>query len=505
MPPRRRQETGSRRPERATHSHVARRRDAGSEGQDSGPILFFAVRRSSTAPHSRANYPARSHFRVFARSRGPNSRRAQISAFSQARRHSGGRLRDEYEYVTTPLVQHISIPINLKPQQCALGGCVFGWRPDWLSDPESVVTNPSPEQQVSFTARILQDDTGGLFAVGNPADVPVDLRPSMSQTVAALFARTDISWLTPIEPGARGRQGGVALQAVAMPAQWRQAARPVAIIAANGGINTFEANSPGPTPGPQMAIGPQIATLAASVTSASTPVRYIPGDRDDARALFSGHERAVYLVGGHRLDGPATGEVWRYQVVGDEWTHLFLPVTGVAQPQPGNVRALAYDDLGKRIALIDDVIPPATAPRPRDVRNRDHEERDDDADERDARGPQSRLLVLDLAANRIRRIMLFPRTAAFAKIGLVAQDDGSFILVTQRTNQPNRWDAFRFRIRDDQHVLWTGAAHGEGSVLDDPFRTTSGIILPILTGGHQELVTLLPSKFDNDDHGVNEL
>jgi hypothetical protein len=71
------------------------------------------------------------------------------------------------------------------------------------------------------------------------------------------------------------------------------------------------------------------------------------------RATFSGAEQAVYMVGGHRLSGQTTGEVWRYDMHSDEWTHLFLAER--TEQVPNDVRAIAYDETTRKLVVIDEV------------------------------------------------------------------------------------------------------------------------------------------------------
>src|SRR5207248_1905883 len=135
-----------------------------------------------------------------------------------------------------------------------------------------------------------------------------------------------------------------------------------------------------------------------------------PGDRDNARAVFSGTQGAVYLVGGHDLGGVNTGEVWRYDLASDEWIPLALNTAD--HPRPRDIRAITYDDRRQQVLVIDEGSPvrPGNGTPPNDPN-----------------ATAARLLKIDAQTGIATVSVTIPRAGKFTKIGLATQEDGSFI------------------------------------------------------------------------------
>jgi hypothetical protein len=298
----------------------------------------------------------------------------------------------------------------------------------------------------------------------------VDVTSALSSGTKALLALGNIAWLPPQESGSRLREaGGRALAMAAMPSPWRQAfGQPVGLTVVNGQVMTM-------------------AEAAAGGGKAQLPpdpppppgAPFVPGDRDGARAFFSGTEGAVYLLGGQRPDGGSTRQVWKYEMAEQTWTEVFLANT-VGAVYPETVDALAYDDRARRAVVIDEP-PTSTSNHPRP-------------------SPDTlRLLVLDTHVGQTQVVGSFHRTGRFDRISLAGQSDGSFVLVGQVAGT-SAWLAYRFEIdASATGVNWTGLATGLGDLLDDPIRTTPGVYLPVFRDGQQQMVLLTSSSFDGFD------
>ena len=244
---------------------------------------------------------------------------------------TGGNLRNDYEYV-----EGVSRPpslVTVAPGAInhAIGciACAAVWRPDWLFDPSNYEVAPALLRQVPFIGSILPEVAGPAFAVVRNVGYPIyDVTASLSAGVQSLLKTSAVRFLTPQEPGARGFQSTSAIQFAVLPTQWRQSAvRPVAVLSNAGQLQTVQEVTEGPEPPPP-----------GSISRVQTGLQYVPSDRVQASAILSGTQRAVYLIGGHRPTGESTGEIWRYDIARDLWTHPFPPQLGASQ-RPGDVRA----------------------------------------------------------------------------------------------------------------------------------------------------------------------
>jgi len=383
------------------------------------------------------------------------------ATFTSARdQGTGGNLRSNYEYfgVNPAFV----LPPRIAIIDCGRFGCAPIWRWDWLVDPIPFRVNPGPLRQAQFLGRILPAAGGGFGILGNPTDPTYDVTASLSAGVRAILGSSGLAFLSPAEPGSSGIQSGLSVAFAAVPTQWRQSAlRPLVALSSGGFLQTaFETE----------------VRAAAPLSLA----RFVPGDRDSARAILSGTARSVYLVGGHPLSGELPGEVWQYDIFSDTWTHLFLPKDG--EPRPGDVEAIALDEGAQRILVLDT------------------------AHGRDGR-PATRLLQLDLRSQSTRILTTVPGVDNTLTSALVAVGDGSFFLVQQRAGSAD-WKAQRFDLAPTAGVECKGHTHGQGVLASDPILTTNGVFLPLLgddTAGisaperQDQFFPLSLSKLDPDD------
>jgi len=110
------------------------------------------------------------------------------------------------------------------------------------------------------------------------------------------------------------------------------------------------------------------------------------------------------------------------------------------------------------------------------------------------------LLVYDISRETVRTAGTFERSKPEARLGMVAQEDGTYVLVRQRPNG-NEWRACRFSFNKHGSVEFSGKVTGHGTVLDDPLLTNRGLAVPVLEKGVQDFILLPPGAFKHDnDH-----
>ena len=105
----------------------------------------------------------------------------------------------------------------------------------------------------------------------------------------------------------------------------------------------------------------------------------------------------------------------------------------------------------------------------------------------------ARLVVFDTHLGSSAVALSLPVTGLFSKIGMAARDDGSFVIVGAIADR-KEWVAFQFRL-DGDHPVWNGAAFGTGFMLNDPFFSDAGLLLPVQRGASVEFVELGPKAF----------
>lgn len=158
--------------------------------------------------------------------------------------------------------------------------------------------------------------------------------------------------------------------------------------------------------------------------------------------------------------------MWRYDVDPRTWTRLY------AGPMEfGQVLAVTYDDLSGVLTVLDHVenkFKPLTA--------------------------RARLLTIDVRSGAATVIHNVAHGATYGRVALVQQDGGSRVLLVQRS-AATTWSACRFEPSPSGAVKWTGIASGQGSLLDGAFATPGEILVPVLSGTQQSIVSLRASSF----------
>lgn len=363
-----------------------------------------------------------------------------------------GRLRDNFAYLRTPLRVFIE-PLTVIPGPKATpdpGGLPI-LRPDWWRD---ILVDPydDPIPFLRTPARIEPQADGTFAALGGDRAPALNVTAALSPAIKTLISSGTMTFLGPIEAGYRGdRSAGT--QFVIMPRVWRQSAeRPLLAVTSKDGLRLLSEQLPPPQ---------QLKT--ASVSATATEPRFVPGDRDGARSLYSAVENSVFLVGGQHPDAPR-GEVWRYSLTTDKWSHLFLEKqVAPAEPrvivEPNAILALTYDATRGKLIVIDEV---ETGKK--------------------FKLRFARVLVYDTRAGTARVALTLPRVGAFTRLGLAARGEGRFVLVGQ-LGASSLWKAFSFEVDAASVLRWTGFGAGTGRILDDPFATDSDVLMPVERSG----------------------
>lgn len=268
---------------------------------------------------------------------------------------SSGRLRDNYEYVTTPLASYAELGDPGVPGACF--DCGFPWRSDlWLhfGDPPDPWVTTSPLTDLRDFALIVPASGGSHLTAVRGAGTPlVDVTPAVSPVAQTLLTDGSRRWITPAEPGVRA--GGSSLMAVAMPETWTQDSMPVQVVRTATGLEVADEASRG----------------SAALTELDLGARMIPGNRTGAKAILSSTTNQLLLIGGRQGvqgGGPTTGAVWSYDLGSHLWTHLMTDAQSsdgiestvelpgsVPRIVPQDVVAAAFSDLRNELLIVDEV------------------------------------------------------------------------------------------------------------------------------------------------------
>jgi hypothetical protein len=272
------------------------------------------------------------------------------------------------------------------------------------------------------------------------------MRAHVSLGVAALIADDSALWLTPVEASYRVRRamnrGGV--QAVGFPRDFRAASEITTVFGTPSGLSG----------------GARTGAGAAVSLPSSGPV---PRDRDDHRALFSGVEETVYMVGGRALDGSATETIWRYTLADRTW-QIVAPNAPLAPS--ANVIAVAYHEPSAELYVLDRVPGPGPLER-------------------------ARLAAYDVRAGSARELATWPYLGLAEELWLTATDDGALLLTAGKKQTYTVW-----RLRPTASgVDFDGVFTAPGHVAGQPVMDEHDPLLAVVRKGKLDYVSLAPSLF----------
>jgi hypothetical protein len=107
-----------------------------------------------------------------------------------------------------------------------------------------------------------------------------------------------------------------------------------------------------------------------------------------------------------------------------------------------------------------------------------------------------RLVLLDMVKQTAVTVAALPLADTTSTFGMVALDDGTFILVKQPAGIPI-WMARRFTINQQHAMSCLGFVLGVGTVVGSPIHTTNGVFLPIANNGAQDFAMVAPGTVNN--------
>jgi Ca2+-binding RTX toxin-like protein len=370
-----------------------------------------------------------------------------------------GQLRDNYVPVATPSVsfdlRDVPRVVPATPTNCAFNPeCWEVISTDWLK----------PFIRPGFGINVLRtlprpfivypncDATGALCGIRRSVDPHIDLELALTSQARFLLGNSSRFLVTPVEPLASDPSLAAGVVAVSVPRSWQQLYSDIEGI----GIGS----------GGQLDAIQVFQTATDSVPENVTPFGgegYVPSDREGARWLYSKAEQALYMIGGAKGGAP-TSEIWRLDLAGAAWKHLFKedvnPQVGV-----GNIDAAAYDSSAGKLVVIDEW-PGSTR-------------------------PSARVIAFDTASDR-STVAAVLDLSSFTKVGLTATGGGTYVLVGAKQTG---WTAYRFQISAQNKITWLGKKSGQGLVVADPLPWQEGPGLFFQNGSDFDTVDLPPAAF----------
>lgn len=365
---------------------------------------------------------------------------------SASPRDASAALRDVFQTISAPAIKvYIPKPDAILPNQCGAVPCL-----EWYS-PKLYLLDPSLEHfSEGFTSPVLLAKAGGsIAALLQPAGA-YDIASAISPGVAALIGDTPQMWLTPSEPAHRVRRtaqrGGV--QAVAFPRD----------LTATSSIDVVQGTPAGLTGGRRTDV------IGANVAE---PAALRPRDRTDVRAVLSGVEEAVYMVGGRAASGNASQALWRYTLADQAWR---IVAEHAAVLPSSQVLAVTYDQPNGKLYVLDldDEVQPKGKLR------------------------LARLTSYDVRAGTAQQLATWPYLALFDQLWLSATDDGSLLLIAAKQQVHSVW-----RLRPTPGGLaYTGLHFGLGRLLGQPVMGEHDPVIAVRKAtGVLEYRTLTPNLF----------
>ncbi len=361
-------------------------------------------------------------------------------------RDASAALRDVFQTISAPAIKvYIPKPDTFLPSQCEGIPCL-----EWYN-PKLYLLDPALEHfSEGFTSPVLLAKAGGsIAALLQPAGA-YDITSAISPGVAALIGDTPQMWLTPSEPAYRVRRtaqrGGV--QAVAFPRD----------LSATSSIDVVRGTPAGLTG------GRRTDAIEASVAEPAAPR---PRDRTDVRAVLSGVEEAVYMVGGRAASGNASQAIWRYTLADQAWRIVAEHAAVVPSSQ---VLAVTYDQPGGKLYVLDL----------------------DDEVQPEGKLRLARLTSYDVRAGTAQQLATWPYLGLFDQLWLSATDDGGLLLLAAKQQFYSVW-----RLQPKPAGLaYTGLHLGLGRLLGQPVMGERDPVIAVRkAAGKLDYRTLTPSLF----------
>ncbi len=393
---------------------------------------------------------------------------------------SPGKLLNHFELIETPLqLTMIVVPTVPLPKVPCPGDCFPVFRgdlgrreifvPPYAELPLAPLTNGPAVLALDSAKRVLAHRFFDRRVV--------DVGAGVSTGVVDALGSDSLYFLSPVEPAYRIKNAAV--QFVTMPRDWSATSSLGAGIASSRGL-FLQGEQP----------HPQSLALACS---GSTPCA-----RTGARGLYSANWQRVFLAGGRAMDVP-TAEIWEYLFEQSSWSRLLFEHKQThkagertVDPAPGDVRALAFDDVLGRLIVLDEIDEVRKEPKPNVTKVGSPASPDDKKTEM---FKVRRIVVVDMHSRDATVVFWQELRNKNERADLVAMDDGGFALTLQRADGASWW-AHRFFIEDGL-AKFAGVAHGEGRVVQPPLRVAEGILMLVSRSGVEHLLSLDAGAFDS--------
>ena len=346
-------------------------------------------------------------------------------------RDASAALRDVFQIVDAPAIKtYVPMPETILPSKCTIIPCL-----DWYN-PKLYLFDPALQNfSEAFATPVLLTKVGSsVAALVQPAGAH-DVTSAVSPGVAALIGDTTRMWLTPSEPAYRVRRtphrGGV--QAVAFPRD----------LSSTSTVDVVLGTAAGLAGGRR--IDDVIETSAVGAGGAS------PRARADVRAVLSGVEEAVYMVGGRSASGNASQAIWRYTIADRAWRIVAEHAAVVPSSQ---VLAVAYDQPSGKLYVLDL----------------------DDEIHLGGKLRRARLTSYDVRAGTAKQLATWPHAGIYDQLWLSTTDDGSLLLSGAKKQTYSVW-----RLQPKPAgIKYTGIHVGLGTLLGQP---TMGEHDPVIAVG----------------------
>ncbi|MCA9593350.1 MAG: trypsin-like serine protease [Myxococcales bacterium] len=366
------------------------------------------------------------------------------NVFFVSPRDASAKLRDVFQLVHVPgylAVTYDGIPAVAS---CINAGCLPWFDAGlYLKDPDFF------DFGTVFATPVVLTRSGDSVLALDGSTV-VDITDQVNPSLATAIGNPDLMWLTPVEPNTRLRQlpGRGALQAVTLPRAFNDTSVIQEIVRQPTGL--FARSRTG--------------DFGLAAAASTTPLR--PKPRHGAGGLLSGVERVVYMIGGtDEASGAPSQAIWRYSLDDDTWA---LAAPYASEVPSSHVLSSAYDQAGRRLFVLDL-----------------------DDDPHLGKLHWARLLEFDLQAGTSRRLASWPFVPLFKSHFLIADADGSLLLVL---GKPNSFTTFRLTVTN-KGVQPAGVFSRSGRPLGPPVMGDEHPVLAVKRQGKIVYESLNPERF----------
>ena len=236
------------------------------------------------------------------------------------------------------------------------------------------------------------------------------------------------------------------------------------------------------------------APFSEAVFAAGPTSEFVPGDRQKPLALFAATERTVFLIGGERGEASAK-ELWSYDLDARAWDD---PLSHSKFP-PLKTLAAAYDYRARKLFVLDELkVEDALGEGSDDVFGGKGKPTTKKPKKKLPKGQALfkrravRLVVHDLKDGASTLVGSWKRVGVFDRFAMASYDDGRLVLLlSSEKSQKTRAHLAETR----KGFAWRGFRSLPGLLIEKPFLTNPGLVVPLKKHGQQRLLVLSPDNF----------